>query len=737
MLRKRIIYYILAAFIAGNLLLIYIQYNSTKNVNSLIDGNEKVISELKIRTDLQELAKNITSVQNAVSGTLHTKDSSNLEVYRLKIKEVQHNIDNLQKISDDDTSVKYIDVLDPLVHEKLLLGKEVLDTLYTSGKDAAEKLISSGRAKELNDSISQVTHIIESSRQKLLASVTTSINNSGKRALSFSTILIVIVLMSGAVLFWFIITVMQKQNHLILQLHETDKKVREAVRVKENFLANMSHEIRTPVNAILGFTNLLERKQLDSESEEYVQTIQKSGENLLAIVNDILDLSKIEAGMMRIESAPFNIRKLLEQIELMFKPKMIEKKLHFFINVDETLPEILKGDGNRLTQILVNLVGNSLKFTAKGSINIKITNAGEINNVVKTGIIVTDTGIGIEKEKLQHIFGRFQQAEDSVTRTYGGTGLGLSIVNDLVLLQNGNIYVESEKGIGTTFNIMIPYKISSGQSGQAFVNIDAVSNTAVFDEVKILVAEDNEINQSLLKHLFQIWNLSFDIANNGIEALKKTEENRYNLILMDVQMPVMDGYTAATEIRNKLKSDIPIIAMTAHAFPGEREKCIRYGMDDYISKPIREDELLGLIKKYASVKTSSNGKGSTLLISSEKIYKYINLEYMKEISRGNIDYEKTITEQFIEAMPNELNVLEQSWHNYEIDQLRQTAHNIKTTVSVMGLNKLLENYLDFLEYEDIDENSFYVNYSPLQFICNAALEEAKEFYKTLHVLAPL
>ena len=737
MLRKRIIYYILAAFVAGNLLLIYIQYNSTKNVNSLIDGNEKVISELKIRTDLQELSKNITSVQNAVTGTLYMKDSSNLEVYRSKIKEVQRNIDNLQKISDDDTSIKYIDVLDPLVHEKLLLGKEVMDTLYSSGKDAAEKLISSVRAKELNDSIRAVTRIIESSRQKLLASITSTINNSGKRALSFSTILIVLVLVSGAVLFWFIITVMQKQNHLITQLHATDKRVREAVRVKENFLANMSHEIRTPVNAILGFTHLLERKELDSESKEYVQTMQKSGENLLAIVNDILDLSKIEAGMMRIESAPFNIRELVDQVELMFKPKMSEKKLQFFIEVDEALPEILEGDGNRLTQILVNLVGNSLKFTAQGSIAIKIINAGTIDNTVNTRIIVIDTGIGIEKEKLQHIFGRFQQAEDSVTRTYGGTGLGLSIVNDLVLLQNGNLYVESEKGIGTTFNIMIPYKISSSQVSHAIANTDAVSNTAVFDKVNILVAEDNEINQSLLKHLFQIWNLSFDIAANGKEAVKKVGENKYNLILMDVQMPVMDGYTATAEIRNKLKSDIPVIAMTAHAFSGEREKCISYGMDDYISKPIREDVLLALIKQYASTKSSANGRITSSTMSSEKTYKYISLQYMKEISRGNVDYEKTITEQFIEAMPNELNMLEQSWHNYEIDRLRQSAHNMKTTISIMGLNKLLENYLDFLEYNDLDENTFYVNYSPLQFICNEALEEAKRFYKTLHVLTPL
>ena len=259
----------------------------------------------------------------------------------------------------------------------------------------------------------------------------------------------------------------------------------------------------------------------------------------------------------------------------------------------------------------------------------------------------------------------------------------------------------------------------------------------VFDEVKVLIAEDNEINQSLLKHLFKNWNLSFDIACNGIEAVKKVGENKYDLILMDVQMPVMDGYTATVEIRNKLKLDIPIIAMTAHAFSGEREKCISYGMDDYISKPIREDELLGLIKHYSSAKSSSSGRVISSPTSSQKTYKYIDLQYMKEISRGNVDYEKTITEQFIEAMPKDLNVLEQSWHNYEIDRLRQSAHNMKTTVSVMGLNKLLEKYLDFLEYENLDENTFDVNYSSLRFICDEALEEAKQFYKTLHVLAPL
>jgi signal transduction histidine kinase/CheY-like chemotaxis protein/HPt (histidine-containing phosphotransfer) domain-containing protein len=736
MLHKRIIYYILTAFVAGNILIIYIQYNSTKNVNSLINGNEKVLNELQVRSDLHELSKDITSVESKISGTLYTRYSSHIEDFGAKIKEVQHDIDNLQKISDDDTSVKYIDVLDPLVHKKLLLGQQVLDTLYKSGKVAAEKLISSNRAKELNDSIRLVTHIIESSRQKLLKTVTTSNNNSGKKALNLSTTLIVLVLVSGAILFWFIITVLQKQNQLILQLNATDKKVREAARVKENFLANMSHEIRTPVNAILGFTHLLHRKHFDSESKEYVQTIQKAGENLLTIINDILDLSKIEAGMMRIESAPFNIRKLLHSVELMFKPKMAEKKLQLFIDIDESLPEILEGDGNRLTQILVNLVGNALKFTAKGNITIKIANNGIVDDIVKTNITVADTGIGIEKEKLQYIFERFQQAEDSVTRKYGGTGLGLSIVNDLILLQNGNLYVESEPGIGTTFKVMIPYKISAEPLSPSVNNINTIKELPRFDNIRILITEDNEINQTLLKHLFRSWNLNFDIANNGIAALKKIETNKYDLILMDIQMPEMDGYTATMEIRNKLKLDIPIVAMTAHAFSGEREKCLSYGMNEYISKPIRETTLFALIKQFTKSKLSDDDQKLPRLTFAEMPYKYISLQYMKEISRGNIEYEKTVTDQFIEAIPDELILIEQSWQNNNTNQLRQSAHNMKTSVSIMGLNEMLENDLDFLEYENLTEESFQDKFSSLKYICTAALEEAKQFYAMLNVLSP-
>jgi signal transduction histidine kinase/CheY-like chemotaxis protein len=728
---KRIIYYILAAFVAGNLLLIYIQYNSVKNINILIDGNEKVLAEIEVSNNLRELKRDIISSEARTGGGLYARDSFSQPDIEKKISKVQSELDNLQKISDDDTSVKYIDVLDTLVHKKLSAGKNLLAAIKLPVKDTAQLSMISNRAKELDDSIRAVTQIIESSRQKLLAKVTAAIDRSGKNALNLGNVLIAMVLLSGAVLFWFIISAIRRQNQMIYQLNISEKKERESAQVKEKFMANMSHEIRTPMNAILGFTNLLQRKNLDEEAKEYVQTIHKSGENLLAIINDILDLSKIEAGMMRIESAPFSIRGLLHSVETMFKAKAGEKQIVFFVEVDETIPDTLEGDATRLTQILVNLIGNSFKFTNKGNISVKITNEGMADGKMNTGITVTDTGIGIDKNKLQYIFERFQQAEDSVTRKFGGTGLGLSIVTDLVSLQNGTISVESEAGNGAAFRVMIPYKISAQYSGSTAPTENSIKTGTAFADRVILVVEDNAINQSLIKHFFKSWQLKFEIVNNGREAIDKLRTTKYDLILMDIQMPEMDGYTAAQIIRGELKLTTPVIAMTAHALTGEREKCISCGMDDYISKPMREDELYHLIARYVELNKTpaekNNFKEKTTIVT----YRYIDLQYMKEVSLGDTEYEKTVTGQFIEAIPDDLLAIEKAWQTNQINLLRQTAHNMKTSVSVMGLNEALQPYLDSFEYETMNEEIFRKNFLPLKSICDASLSEARNFYAAL------
>ncbi len=728
---KKIIFYILAAFIIGNFLLIFIQYNSAKNINSLINGNEKVLTEFKVSSNLRELKNDITSVESEIGGTLYTKDSSQIEGLGAKILEVQSDMANLQKISDDDTSVKYIDILDLLVHEKLLLSKQILDSFHLAGKNVAENLITSKRAKNLNDSIDKITNIIESSRQKLLAAVTSSIDKSGKRALNFGFFLIAFVLLSAAALFWFIINTIHKQNQLIQQLNVSEKKVRVAAQAKENFLANMSHEIRTPMNAMLGFTNLLQRKELDKESKEFVQTIQNSGEKLLTIINDILDSSKIEADMMRIEATDFSIRSLVHSIETMFKAKAAEKQLQLSTFVEDNLPDNLEGDATRLTQILVNLIGNSIKFTSNGSIVIKITNEGNINNTISTKISVSDTGIGIEKKYLKSIFDRFQQAEDSVTRKYGGTGLGLSIVQELVTIQNGKIDVESEPGKGTTFHLVIPYKIAATQVGILSDEENKIRLPINFNKISILIVEDNKFNQDLIKHLFNNWQIKFELANNGKEAIEMLTIKTYDLIIMDIQMPELDGYSTTKEIRNTLHLNTPIIAMTAHALAGEREKCLSYGMNEYISKPIREERLQQLIVQFTQIQKPVTFKDKKLNNLKAIKYQYINLQYMLEVSNGNTAYEKNVTEQFIEAIPNEIALLENSLEEKDILMVKQTAHNLKTTISIMGLNEILQLHLDALEYEKLDTVVQNEKIKFIKKVCNQAVVEAKIFLATL------
>ncbi|MBC7937458.1 MAG: response regulator [Rhizobacter sp.] len=729
MQRKRITIFILTAFIAGTLLLVYIEYNSSKNINNLITGNEKLMEEFKVNAELNELEKDVVSVESKIRGVVATGDTIHLEGVDKSIDEVETDLGQLQKISDDDNSVLYIDELDTLVKQKLLFSRQILDTLNHAGKAAAEKLIATQYGKKLTDSIIATAHKIDSTRKRHLADATVSIDRSGKKAQQFSLTLIVLVLVGGAILFWYIINTIRRQISLIRQLNISEKMVKETARIKENFMANMSHEIRTPMNAILGFTNLLQRKNLDGESREFVETIQRSGENLLTIINDVLDLSKIEAGMMRIEATPFSIRGLLHSVEVMFKSKADEKGIQIHTDIDDTVPDTLEGDATRLTQILINLIGNALKFTKKGSISIKVSNEGKTDNSIRTGITISDTGIGIDKDKQEHIFNRFQQADNTVTRNYGGTGLGLSIVKDLVLLQNGTIAIESEPGMGTAFILMIQYKIAEGQFNYTFSGDAALNLIHDFIDVRILVVEDNEINQSLIKHLFKSWGLEYDLVNNGREAIDKLQKEKYSLILMDIQMPEMDGYTATQEIRETLELTTPIIAMTAHVLAGEKEKCLSYGMNDYISKPIREAQLHKLITQFTHIPISDVLQRGSVIVADW--YKYINLQYMKEISSGNMEYEKTVTEQFIEAIPEDLLAIEKAWRDKHISDLRQLAHNMKTTISVMGLNESLQPYLDAIEYEDHNEESFSKNFQSVKLICTNALQEAKLFFDTL------
>jgi signal transduction histidine kinase/CheY-like chemotaxis protein len=733
MTSKKIIYYILAAFIAGNLLLIYLQYNSAKNINGLISGNERLMYEFGVENELRALEKGVHAVENGVLQTITKRDSVDLQGIECQVAEVEKDLGMLQKINDDDNSVRFIDQLDTLVRQKLLFSHRILDTFHRAGKGAAEDLFATPQNAQLTLDIMATARNIDSSRQQLLGTLTNTIDRNGREARTAGMVLIILVLISGAILFWFIINRIGQQNQLIRQLDASEKKVREAARIKENFMANMSHEIRTPMNAIMGFTSLLQKREKDPVSTGYVQAIQSSGDSLLTIINDILDLSKIEAGMMRIERTPFSIRELLYSVETMFLEKVKEKGLQFTTQVDDSIPDTLNGDATRLTQVLVNLIGNAVKFTQQGKITVVISNEGVQEKNISLGITVSDTGIGIEPDKLPGIFERFRQAEDSITRKYGGTGLGLSIVKDLVELQGGTIHVTSEPDKGSSFRIVIPYKITQEVINNQHKWSGASPKNVASADVHILVVEDNEINQQLMHHLLGYWELPYEIAANGKEALERLQRQSYDLILMDIQMPGMDGYTATAQIRHTLQLTTPIIAMTAHALAGEREKCLSAGMNEYISKPIQEEELYRMIVRFTGPRQQTEAPAKKVLYQPPPSnYRHIDLGYMREVSNGNTEYEKTVTEQFLEMIPEDLKGLELAWKRKDFIMLRVLAHNMKTSVSVMGLTERLQPHLDILELQDnTDESILLTHIKAVQHICIPALKEARHFYASL------
>ncbi|TDO23287.1 response regulator [Pedobacter duraquae] len=728
MTNNRFKYLIVAAFILGTFFLGFLRYTSAQNMQVLLEGNAELLKELRLSNHLRTIDRDMLGVESRIRAAIATDDTSHLNGVDEKIQELESYIDTLKATDRDARTTKYLDRLQVIANQKIEIKKKLMDLYLKTGRVDDTTYIANPGARKISDEITFTTKKIYDSRQQLMTELSLKIDKSGRTARFYGNWLSVILLFVSGGLCWFIIRQFDHKNQLISQLDHSEKKAREALQVKENFLANMSHEIRTPLNSILGFTNLLKRKKLEAEPAEFVASIQGAGENLLAIINDILDLSKIEAGMMRIVANPFSVRGLVHSIETLFGEKVKEKGLILHSQIDSDVPDTLVGDATRLTQILVNLIGNALKFSERGQIAILVSGKKSSENTFELGFRIKDQGIGIDQAKLEGIFERFNQAEDSITRNYGGTGLGLSIVKNLVVLQDGKITVESAKTTGTEFHFVIPYEIAKEQLDVVPV-FDASLLTNHMDQtLRILVVDDNVMNQSLMKHLLTEWNAAFDIVSSGTAALAQLKQQKYDLVLMDIQMPGMDGYTATQHIRENLGLKIPVIAMTAHAMAGEREKCLSFGMNEYISKPINEDDLFKLICKFIQLDCQPNAV-SPVDIS---MYKVIDLSYMKAISKGNTAYEKTVTQQFITLIPQDLEALRAKYEEGDIFGINQIAHNLKTTVAIMGLLPQLEDQLDQLEYVKSDALEIPDLIDNVAAICTAALGEAREFQDTLN-----
>jgi PAS domain S-box-containing protein len=506
------------------------------------------------------------------------------------------------------------------------------------------------------------------------------------------------------------------------QLIDATFLAKKATVAKDDFLANMSHEIRTPMNAIVGFTELIDATDTSEEQQEYLDSIKSASSNLLTIINDILDFAKIESGQMEFNEIPFYINDALSQTKRMMSTLASDKGLKLQFYTDTDIKHKVLGDEGRLNQVLINLVGNAIKFTEKGKIEVFTSLLNETDSSYNIGFSIHDTGIGISEDKLLDIFDRFTQAERYTKRKYGGTGLGLSISKKIIMSLNGELDVTSTLGKGSNFSFSIEFPKNKNQEVIKKTTLSTLGTS--ISGSRVLLVEDNQLNQLLVKKILTPEGVHLTIASDGKEGvdLISAATVQFDVVLMDLQMPIMNGYEATKCIREELESNVPILAMTAHSLLGEQKKCFDLSMNEYISKPYTKEELITKISQYISPQENVQ------VVQADPTNTNELFDEIRNLAGGDEDFMKEVIAVFLKNDIPDVKELVVASQKVDYEKMSKLAHKLKSSFGMFGLTKAFD-LVSKLEHYDQYSGALEMkkDVEALNTISDAVSEQLKEY----------
>jgi signal transduction histidine kinase/CheY-like chemotaxis protein len=693
-MKSRIGYYVWILSLAVGLMLLILaaQVFTNQNINGLKTGNKEAAVTFTINNRLQEIVNTSFVLGNWASK--QSADKQRVATVKDSLAVMGYNASVLMKLNLDPVMKYHFVKFNDFIAQQLFISYKAIDALEAANTRQYKVWADSLSVLKISDSIYQTATAIQKGLEKKLQATLGLTTEASQKLSTLNKALALIAIAAILILGTIIINRHLRQAGLIKDLEIANEEVRKSAMIKEQFLANMSHEIRTPLNAIKGFSRLMLQTPLNDEQHKFADIIENSSNNLLNLVNDVLDIAKIEAGKMIIEKKEFDLKRMLQTLESMFMNTASEKQLRYAWQLANDVPQHLYGDADRLYQILINLISNAIKFTAAGYVNLSVTKGQETDKEITLHFRVEDSGIGIPVEKQEIIFERFQQIGDPQETIQKGTGLGLAIVKNLIHLLHGKVTLESYEGKGSVFTISLPFE-KDVANRDLIPQVYEESEVPEFADVSVLVAEDNKVNQLLISHMLKEYGIKPVIKGNGLEIIKALEHQEFDLLLLDIQMPLMDGYKTCAAIREKNNS-LPIVAMTAYVIQGEREKCLAAGMNDYLAKPLEENELKKVLIKYLKRRNTTKLKPAG---------REIQEDFLLKLAGGDERMAQAILNEVKKAIPVEIEKLKNIIADKNLQELPVACHHLISSISPLGNNSNAVKKINVIQRAQADDSS--------------------------------